>query len=312
MEDDIEQWRIARDIAEEEGNDEARAVAVEQLRKAQSVAFTEMAAMRRDVAIAKAPIVAAYVKDMLEDGDNKVIVFAHHIAVIDLLMTELGEYNPVKITGECSQQARQSAVDAFQADPKCRVFVGNIKAAGVGLTLTAASTVVFAELDWTPAGMSQAEDRAHRIGQKDNVLVYHLVFDGSLDATISKRLVAKQAIIDRALDNPTGAKPIVEAVTTIEVNEAEETEAAPDAIPDETVELIHHGLRFLAGRDSDHARFENGIGFNGRDTAFGHKLADLPVLTQRQAAIGLKMCRFYRRQLAAIMTWGEDGKPCGM
>ncbi|KKQ35536.1 MAG: Superfamily II DNA/RNA helicase, partial [Candidatus Nomurabacteria bacterium GW2011_GWB1_37_5] len=90
--------------------------------------------------------------------------------------------------------------DSFQSDPNCRLFIGSIKAAGVGLTLTAANTVVFAELDWVPANISQAEDRAYRIGQKQNVLVQHIVLDGSLDARMAELLVMKQAIADRALD----------------------------------------------------------------------------------------------------------------
>jgi len=68
------------------------------------------------------------------------------------------------------------------------------------LTLTAASNVVFAELDWVPANMTQAEDRCHRIGQKNAVLVQHLVLDGSLDARMAKVVVKKQKIVNQALD----------------------------------------------------------------------------------------------------------------
>lgn len=114
----------------------------------------------------------------------------------------------VTVTGDTPLPARQAAVDRFQSDPTCLLFVGNMRAAGVGLTLTAASHVVFAELDWTPSNVSQAEDRCHRIGQRDHVLVQHLVLDGSLDATMAHTLIAKQAVMDAALDDPVAAQAI--------------------------------------------------------------------------------------------------------
>ena len=110
----------------------------------------------------------------------------------------------VVITGETKNEDRQEAVDRFQNDPNCRVFVGSIKAAGVGLTLTASSTVIFAELDWVPGNVSQCEDRAHRIGQVDSVLIQHLVLEGSLDERMAQLIIQKQEVIDKALDEPEG------------------------------------------------------------------------------------------------------------
>ena len=92
------------------------------------------------------------------------------------------------------------AVSSFLQDRRVRLFIGGIRSAGLGLTLTAASTVVFVELDWTPAAMKQAEDRLHRIGQKSSVLVQHLVIDGSIDARMARIIVEKQAVMDAALD----------------------------------------------------------------------------------------------------------------
>ena len=83
------------------------------------------------------------------------------------------------------------------------MFVGGIQASGLGITLTAASTVVFAELDWVPGNLTQAEDRCHRLGQRDSVLVYHVVADGSLDARMAKVIVEKQDVADRALNKET-------------------------------------------------------------------------------------------------------------
>ncbi|NIV33897.1 MAG: hypothetical protein GWN58_31945, partial [Anaerolineae bacterium] len=77
----------------------------------------------------------------------------------------------VMLYGGMTDQQKDNSVRRFQDDPSCPLFVGSIQAAGVGLTLTAASNVVFAELDWVPANLMQAEDRCHRMGQTDSVLV---------------------------------------------------------------------------------------------------------------------------------------------
>ena len=119
---------------------------------------------------------------------------------------ETRDYGVVIFTGKETPEERQAAVDRFQSDSATRVFVGSIAAAGVGITLTAASTCVFAELSWVPGEMSQAEDREHRIGQANSVLVQHLVLEGSLDAMMAETLVRKQEVIDRALDVPRGAR----------------------------------------------------------------------------------------------------------
>ena len=95
---------------------------------------------------------------------------------------------------------RQAAVERFQRNPYARLFIGSIGAAAVGITLTASSHVIFGEVSWSPKDMSQAEDRAHRIGQKECVQVDMLVFDGSLDANIMKKVVAKMKVADAALD----------------------------------------------------------------------------------------------------------------
>ena len=106
----------------------------------------------------------------------------------------------VSITGKTPVDERAMIVDQFQKDRDTRLFIGNIKAAGTGITLHASSTAIFAELDWVPANLDQAEDRLHRIGQPNSVLVHHLVFEGSLDARMAEVIVEKQNIIRRALD----------------------------------------------------------------------------------------------------------------
>lgn len=122
------------------------------------------------------------VHEILGEG-AKLVVFAHHPEVIDRICEGLPAGTWVKLDGHDSAMKRDQAVRRFQTDDSCKTFVGGMKAAGVGLTLTASSHGLFVELDWVPATMTQAEDRCHRSGQKDSVLVQHMVVEGSIDVT---------------------------------------------------------------------------------------------------------------------------------
>jgi SNF2 family DNA or RNA helicase len=177
--------------------------AIVKLRDYRMFIFSELSRLRHETARSKLPQAISCIKDMLEETD-KLVVFAHHHDIIDELYNKFPAIS-VRLTGRNNLTDRQDAVDRFQCDPSCRLFIGNIKAAGVGLTLTAASTVLFTELDWTPANMDQAESRLHRIGQKDCVNVYYMVIEDSLDAFIAKKLVTKEKIIDMAIDNTASA-----------------------------------------------------------------------------------------------------------
>lgn len=106
----------------------------------------------------------------------------------------------VKIDGRDSATARQKSIDSFQEDPSVRLFVGNIKAAGVAITLTAASNVAIVELPWTPGDLVQAEDRCHRIGAKDNVTVHFLLAQNSIEEKLAAMLDEKAQVISAVLD----------------------------------------------------------------------------------------------------------------
>ncbi len=164
-----------------------------------SVAFEKWSQRRHEQGIAKVPIVIEHVKNVLRE-ERQVIVFAHHRDVIQELRNGLQPFGLVSITGETDVEERNQAVQLFQ-DRKVRAFIGSIKAAGVGITLTAASTVIFAEIDPVLAAMEQAEDRADRIGQTMPVTAQYLLFDGTLDARICKILMRKKRIIDRIMVN---------------------------------------------------------------------------------------------------------------
>lgn len=174
----------------------------------QAMEATECASHRdglkasHDVALAKVPLASEHIGDALEEG-GKIILFGHHLDVIAAYMKAFKEFRPVRIIGEDKVHDRQRSVDTFQTDPNCRLIVCGIMAAGTGWTLTASSHVIFAEIDYVPGVMSQCEDRSHRRGQMNPVLVQHLVLAGSVDVSKVQTIVRKQEVIDQALDNKT-------------------------------------------------------------------------------------------------------------
>ncbi|MGA0416522.1 MAG: DEAD/DEAH box helicase [Ilumatobacteraceae bacterium] len=131
----------------------------------------------------------------LESGLEKVVVFAHHIGIIQQLTEALSSYGAQAITGDVSADGRQRIVDQFQTDPECRVVIGQLTAASTGITLTAASDVVFVETDWTPGTNKQASDRVHRVGQTKPVLVRHLTMEGSVDELVTSAIMRKTRMI---------------------------------------------------------------------------------------------------------------------
>lgn len=154
---------------------------------------------RRLMGESKAIMACEFIRDFINNTDEKVVVFAHHKSVIDKLVTGLQYAGYVKIVGSTSDKKREEAVENFQ-NGKARVFIGNLKSAGVGLTLTAASRVIFVELDWQPSIISQAIDRCHRVGQKDTVLAQFLVYNDSLEKRMAEILEKKSSMIEGCID----------------------------------------------------------------------------------------------------------------
>lgn len=147
--------------------------------------------LRQISARGKVRDVIEFVKDFRENG-KKIILFCSLHEVVD----QLKRYFPtaVSVTGRDSQDEKQRAVDAFQNNPKADIIICSIKAAGVGLTLTASSNVAFVEFPWTYADCCQCEDRAHRIGQKDSVTCYYFLGRRTIDEKVYRIIQNKKAI----------------------------------------------------------------------------------------------------------------------
>lgn len=146
----------------------------------------------------KLATVKEWVADFLETGE-KLVVFAHHKEII----ADLAKHFAGKCTilvGDTLMQERQAAVDKFQSDPNCQLFIGSTKAAGVGITLTAASNVAFVELGWTPADHDQAEDRCHRIGQENSVTAWYFIAEETIEDDIRDLILSKRGVVNLATD----------------------------------------------------------------------------------------------------------------
>ena len=153
---------------------------------------------RQIAGVAKLPHVINFVKNIMEIEES-VVVFCHHKVIHKLLHESLQEFSPVSIIGGQSDSTRQDQIDKFQKG-ESKLMIAGIRAGNVGINLTRAKYVIFAELDWSPAIHRQAEDRLHRIGQKNTVFAYYLIGNGTLDDHVASILVDKSYEIDAILD----------------------------------------------------------------------------------------------------------------
>lgn len=301
----LDALRVAVELAKASDNREDLADAVASLNKATVASFAEISQQRHKTALEKIPAVVDHVASLLDaDDESKIIVFAHHKDVIEQLCAAFASYGCVRIVGDDSAASRDLAVQRFQTDPGTRVFVGSITAAGTGITLTASSTVVFAELSYVPGDMLQAEDRAHRIGQQSSVLIQLLVLEASLDARMAQILVEKMAVADLGLDTvPLRAAIIPTAQIPATAGTVEQLTKLAMTLTSDGTQKVHSALRRLAGM-CDGAMQRDGSGFSRIDAEIGHSLASCPSLSLKQAALGLKICHKYRRQLGEGI-WSE-------
>jgi SWI/SNF-related matrix-associated actin-dependent regulator 1 of chromatin subfamily A len=161
--------------------------------KSLTVQFTKLTKVRQIIADEKIAQTIELAENIIEQN-KKVIIFCNFTDSLNKIVEHFGKA-AVKVDGSMSKHERQHSVDSFQESDKIKVFVGNIKAAGVGLTLTAAEAVIMNDLSFLPSDHAQAEDRAYRYGQKNNVLVYYPIFENTIEGIIYDILNNKKQVI---------------------------------------------------------------------------------------------------------------------
>lgn len=188
----------ANDLAEylrsyenKEDQDIARSMAAEKL--------TQLNVLRYLNAMGKVNIAIELIESILDAGE-KVLVFSSFVEPLETLKAHFSD-KAVVLTGKTAVDERRAIVEAFQEDKNVSVFLGGIKSAGVGITLTAASNVIFLDYSWNPADHQQAQDRVHRPGQvASSVNIYQLAAIGTIDEDLKEILETKQDIFDRVID----------------------------------------------------------------------------------------------------------------
>jgi SNF2 family DNA or RNA helicase len=196
-------WLVGKYAAELEAEGMSAAERIQAaLRRAKAVepmeALLKSGECRRLAGLGKIKAVVEWIKEFLDSSDSeKLVVFASHKIVQQSLLKEFPD--SVHIFGDDGPEDRQQAVDEFQSNPEKRLIICSIRAANMGITLTAASTLIFAELDWTPSVMSQAEDRVHRIGQENHVQIYRFIGKGTIDEHILEILKEKAQVAESAV-----------------------------------------------------------------------------------------------------------------
>lgn len=182
-------------------------LSIEEIQTVKDIAIQgQIAAVRRQMGVALAPQIVDYAADILDGGEDKLVIFGWHIEVLDIFEKELSNFGTVRVDGRKSAHARQKAVDDFMNDPTIRVFIGNIQAAGTGVDglQTVCSHCLLAEPDWVPAQNEQAVSRLDRIGQEHLVNAEIFVAPGSISEKILIKALEKMNVIHRVLDQKEG------------------------------------------------------------------------------------------------------------
>ena len=183
-----------------------------------TIQFGKLMKVRKVIAQEKINNTIELAENIIEQG-KKVIIFTNFTDTLNQIYNHFGK-SAVYLDGSCSKFHRQNAVDEFQTNDKIKVFVGNLKAAGVGITLTSAEAVIMNDLSFVPAEHSQAEDRSHRIGQKNSTSVYYPLFENTIEGAIYDILNRKKKIISTVMGDSMmdDASTIEEMLNMISVN----------------------------------------------------------------------------------------------
>jgi len=194
-------------IAEEEGSDGSKAYWEKRLRLERNQGLIKITALRDAVSKLKYDNIIAWLDNFIESNDTeKVIVFAEHIELVERLYERYKDI-AVKVRGGVSTDDRMASVDSFQNDPNCRMFIGNMQATSEGLTLTAASDVVFCELGWTPAIHEQCVSRCYgRTNDMHGATAWYLLAPDTIDEYVYNLLEKKKRVVDAVTNGEEGVQ----------------------------------------------------------------------------------------------------------
>ena len=175
----------------------------EEERTSLTVQFSKLMKVRQVIAEEKLKNTIEIAENIIEQG-KKVIIFTNFTDTLNRIVEHFGKI-AVKLDGSTSKSARQHSVDQFQENEKIKIFVGNVKAAGTGITLTAGEAVIFNDLSFVPGDMSQAEDRAYRYGQKKSVSIYYPIFQNTIESIIYDMVNEKKLNIETVMGDNLGS-----------------------------------------------------------------------------------------------------------
>ena len=175
-----------------------------------TIQFSKLMKVRQIIAEEKIKTTIELAQNII-DQDKKVIIFTNFTDVLQKIYQHFGK-EAVYLDGSCSKPHRQHAVDQFQENDKIKVFVGNLKAAGVGITLTSGEACIMNDLSFVPSDHQQAEDRAYRYGQKNSVSIYYPIFENSIEGAIYDILSNKKNIIDTVMGDNIDRGDVVQEI----------------------------------------------------------------------------------------------------
>jgi len=178
-----------------------------------TVQFSKLMKVRQVIADEKIKDTIEIAQNIIDQG-KKVIIFTNFTDTLNKITEHFGKC-AVKLDGKMSKPQRQHSVDEFQNNEKITVFVGNLKAAGVGITLTAAEAVIMNDLSFVPSDHSQAEDRAYRYGQKFSVSVYYPILENTIEGIIYDILSKKKNIFETVMGDNEGKGDVMEEILNL-------------------------------------------------------------------------------------------------
>jgi len=180
-----------------------------------TIQFSKLMKVRQIIAESKIQDTIEIAENIIEQG-KKVIIFTNFTDTLNKINDHFGK-SSVKLDGKMSKPQRQNSVDEFQNNDKIKVFVGNLKAAGVGITLTSAEAVIMNDLSFVPSDHSQAEDRSYRYGQKSNVSVFYPIFENTIEGIIYDILSKKKNVFETVMgDNENKGDVVSEILSQIQ------------------------------------------------------------------------------------------------